>query len=300
MTMNAPMTSRRLLAPLPLPTRQLLLAALAISLGVFIPWTPLRALIELPLALLAPGYAVVVATFGPRKRLDVVPTLALSAVLSMALYPLLSLFMYGLGIRVSEASILLGVDVLILLMVAAALVRTRLDLPVVGATRPSLQFDALIRAGSLWNGTRGGVRFLITVAIAVALLAVTMHMLPTPIPVPYTQLNLAGRWAHTDSIVYADPHQPQHIAFSVTNHTNQAQTYRIVPLFDTKTIWPGHVVSLAVGRSWTGTVSGYVPAAGCIHRLSINLYQGNDTQVLTSLTLWLRGTPGLPLSCQGH
>ena len=299
--MNTPMTARRPMAPLPLPVRQLLIAALVMSLAVLIPWTPLRAVIVLPLALLAPGYAVVVAAFGLRRRLDVVPTLALSAVLSLALYPLLSLLMYAMGILVSEASVLFGADALIGVMIVAVLLRTRLGLPVAEATLPSLQFDAAIRTRSVWNGASGGIRFLITVAIAIILLAITMQMLPKPIPTPYTQMNLAGRWAHTGSIVYANPRTPQHIQFAVTNHTNQAQTYRIVPLFDTKTIWPGDVIQqLAVGKTWVGTVSGYVPAAGCIHRLSINLYQGNATQVLTSLTLWLRGTPGLPLSCQGH
>lgn len=296
--MNPSTTNRRLLTPLPLPVLQVLVAALVMSLGVLIPWSPPRALIVLPLAALAPGYAVVIAVFGLRKRIDVAPTLALSAVLSLALYPLLAVLMYAVGIHLSTPSVVISTDIVIVLMVMVVALRTRLGLPAAEATHPSLQFDAAVLARSTWNGLSGGVRFVATVVVATVLLAGTMHALPKPLPSPFTSMSLHGPWAHINAVIHATPHKKLNVEFSLSNHTNKTQTYHIVTTLDKQPVWSGHTVTLRDGATWVGAVGGYVPAQGCVHQVVIAAHLGNDPTAVASLVVWVRGAPGLPASCQ--
>src|SRR5262245_2804142 len=87
-------------AALPLPARLLLAALGLMNLGVLEPLPALRAMITLPLALLVPGYAVMMAVFGHRPRRDTLPTLAFIVLLSMVTYPLVALTLYAAAIPI--------------------------------------------------------------------------------------------------------------------------------------------------------------------------------------------------------
>ncbi|HKO25604.1 MAG TPA: hypothetical protein VJY65_12810, partial [Chloroflexota bacterium] len=92
--MIATVAQRRLVdvrAALPPPARLLLVALGVMNLGVLMPLPALRAALTLPLALLVPGYAVLMAAFGHRQRHDAPLTLAFTVLLSMAMYPLVAL-----------------------------------------------------------------------------------------------------------------------------------------------------------------------------------------------------------------
>src|SRR5438270_618448 len=73
-------------APVPVQAVILLAATALLTLGVLLPVPVLRVAVVLPLALLVPGYAIITATFGFQERFDTVPTMAFSALLSMASY----------------------------------------------------------------------------------------------------------------------------------------------------------------------------------------------------------------------
>jgi hypothetical protein len=190
---------------------------------------------------------------------------------------------------------MLSTDGLVALLVAVALLRTRRERRI--TTVAVVPFVTTAGLRSPWNGARGGVLVAVLVAIAIAALAAALPLWPAPTDQPYTQFYLAGSWAHLSTIVRARSHQKLVVALGIINQTRRRQRYQIVPRLDGGPGWPRRTVTVPGGRSWTGSMSGYVPADGCVHRLSIALRVGRKGKALSPLTLWVRGAPGTSRSC---
>src|SRR2546423_551612 len=151
-------------AALPLPARLLLAALGLMNLGVLVPLPALRAVVTLPLALLVPGYAVMMAVFGHRLRGDAPTTLAFTVLLSMATYPLVALALYAAAIPLRTGSVMASTDGLVALLVAVAVLRGWRKRPT--TTVPVVPFVTTTVLRSPRSGARGGVRFLAPVATA--------------------------------------------------------------------------------------------------------------------------------------
>jgi uncharacterized membrane protein len=270
------------------PSLPLLLVAMGLmNLGVLIPVPLLRAVVVLPIALLAPGYALLMLAFGDRPRLDAASTLALGILLSMAFYPLLALALYAASISLSTESILVGTDLSVMLLARLAVWRTQAH--GAPAALPTRTIDAASMPRSVRNGTRGSILF-VGVLSAVALsLTVALHMLPKPVDPPYTQFYLTGRWSQINTIAIL-PHERLKVSVGVTNHTHKTRTYRIVARFDSQAPWAPRVVAVPADRTWIGDVSGRAPDSNCVHRLSIALYESGTRTPLNSLIVWTRGS----------
>ena len=297
--MIANVAQRRLVdarAALPLPARLLLAALGLMNLGVLVPLPALRAAVTLPPTLLVPGYAVMMAVFGYRPRPHALPTLAFTALLSMATYPLVALALYAASIPIRTGSMMLSTDGLVAFLVVMAMLRTRCERRTTTISVVPFVTTTVLR--SPWNGARGGVLFVALVAIAIAALAGARPLLPAPRDQPYTQFYLAGSWAHLSTMVQVQPNQRLAVELGITNHTHRPQSYQIVPRLDGGTGWPGRVVTVPDGRTWTGSLDGDVSQDGCVHRLSIVLRVGRNGTALSPLTLWVRGAPGTSRSCR--
>jgi hypothetical protein len=297
--MIANVTQRRLVAAraaLPPPARLLLVALGVMNLGVLVPLPALRAALTLPLALLVPGYAVLMAAFGHWPRRDAPLTLALTVLLSMATYPLVALALSAAAIPIRTGSVMLSTDGLVAFLVAVAVLRTRRERRIIAVSVVPFVTTAGLR--SPWNGARGGVLLAVLVAIAIAALAAALPLWPAPTDQPYTQVYLAGSWAHLSTMVQVRPNQRLAVELGITNQTHRRQSYQIVPRLDGAPGWPGRVVTVPAGRSWAGSMSGYVPPDGCVHRLSIALRVGRNGKALSPLTLWVRGAPDRPAPCR--
>lgn len=279
-----------------LPVRLLLVAVAVMTAAVLLPLPLSRVAIALPLALLLPGYAVLSAAFGRQQRHDLAAVLALSALLSLAIYALLGVVLYVITIPISEASVLIAADGLVIGLAAITVARTRAGTP--PAAWPSPPPEPMAARRSPWSGARGGFLFAATIGVAIAALLVAMGLLPKPPAQQYTQFYLAGRWSHVSSVITTHPHQPLTVEVGLTNRTLHRQAYRIVPSLDNAPSWPAREVTVPSGHSWTGVVTGDVPASGCAHRLSIELRLKGRPGALDRLTLWVHGTPALPASCQ--
>lgn len=287
--------------PVPAPARLLLAALLVMSVGVMVPVPLARAVLVLPAALLVPGYALLAAAFGATKRRDVVPDLALSALLSMALYALLSIGLYAAAIRLSTASVLSGIDVISAVLIAYAVWRT---------TRTTWQAPAPLVmatawARSPWVGARAGLLFGAIVGVVIVALAVAMRLLPTPAAPPYSQFYLAGAWSRLGTTVSVRPHTPLAVHVGISNQTHEPHVYRIDATVDQGVQgvqgvrWAQRHVAIAAGHTWTGTMSGYVPASGCIHRISITVRLSGRRTVFRSIDLWAQSTAP-PRPCHSH
>jgi uncharacterized membrane protein len=296
--MIANVTQRRLVdarAALLPPARLLLVALGVMNLGVLVPLPALRAALTLPLALLVPGYAVLMAAFGHRPRRDAPLTLVFTVVLSMATYPLVALALSAAAIPIRTGSVMLSTDGLVALLVAVAVLRTRRERRIIGVFVVPFVTTAELR--SPWNGARGGVLVAALMASAIAALAAALPLWPAPTDQPYTQFYLAGSWAHLSAMVQVRPNQRLAVELGITNQTHRRQSYQIVPRLDGGPGWPGRTVTVPDGRSWRGSLDGDVPPDGCVHRLSIALHVGRNGKALSLLTLWVRGARNTARSC---
>jgi len=298
--------------------RVVLAATAVMSLGVVAPVPLARALLVLPVALLAPGYALLMALFGDARRtgLDLVPLLALSILLSLACYPLLALLLHLAALPIATGTVVGATDAAIMLLLAGSSWRSPRH-------RPGMA-PLDVATGGAWEELRGGLRFALVVVAAGLILAVTLRLLPTPASVPYTMFYLTGRSAYLTGPVGARGHRSvglgpgercaararaAHLAaraaatgaigtvdlsIGVTNGSAWRRSYRVAPLLDGVPCWPNQTLSLGPDASWSGHVGGAVPADGALHRLTITLRQpnGNGQDRAGSvgpLVVWVRG-----------
>ena len=261
-------------------------------MSVLIPQTYLRAAIVFPIALLLPGYAILLLAFGPHKRLDWVPALSLSALLSMAFYPLAGLLLAAASIAPSTQSMVVAVDVLVAVALAVSFLRSRRRRASVWSTSwvPAEPPHAEQQRGL------DGKRMLVLVAATLALgglgLGVARHFEPKPVPQPYTAFYLTGAWSHPPTPVAARAGTPVNPLFSVTNRTHRPQTYKITPAVDGSIAWPSRTVTLSPGATWTGPLQGAMPAGLGLHELIVKLTMQPQGTAVGSLTLWLQTTLG--------
>lgn len=264
-------------------------AALLLSAGVFVPQTAIRAVVVFPIALLLPGYAILLLVFGPNRRLDWAPALSLSALLSLAFYALAGLLLNAASIAFSTESVVVVVDVLVAGALTVGLLRSR-------QPQGSTIHDAWLPAEppSPVEGERGinGKRMLaltaLTGVLASAALAVALRLEPKPAPPPYAQLYLTGVWSHRSTPVAARSGATLHVTLGVTNRTHATQVYRVEPEVNERIAWSGRAVTLAPGATWTGSVDGRMPSGGGLHELIITVTREPQVTSVGSLTLWLQ------------
>lgn len=298
-TRHVPTASR---TPVPRAVLWVLMATSVMSIGVLVPMPAIRALLVLPVALVVPGYAAALAIFGPRQHGVAALDIALSALLSAALYPLLALLLYAASIRLSTISVLTATDTLIVVFVGIAALRDRHHRrvePALAARAGGAAVGASSTADRVWSGWHGATLFTALVAVVVGALALLMPVLPSPVAAPYTQFYVAGDWARVHVIARPHPGSPLVVTVGITNRTHALQRYQVVPLLDNAPTWRGRSVSLRAGRAWSGTVSGPVPAGGCAHELVIGLYAASGNRKIGTLTLWTHDASALPRACIG-
>jgi len=282
--------------PLPRAALWVLAATTAMSIAALVPIAAVRALVALPTALVVPGYAAALAIFGPRWRGDA-PGLALSALLSMALYPLLALLLYAASIRLSTASVLATTDALIAACVGIVALRERRAGSAGAAGAQVVTNRDLEGVGEPRSGWRAIAPFAALVAVVVGALALLMPVLPSPVASPYTQFYLAANWARAYSIARTGVGRHLSVTIGVVNRTHLPQRYLIVPRLD-NIPWRERILHLGDGGTWSGAISGSVPAGGCAHQLAIRLYAvGGGYRKIGELTLWTHDTSGLPRTC---
>ncbi|MDB5059712.1 MAG: hypothetical protein JWO59_3184 [Chloroflexi bacterium] len=272
----------------------LLTATAVMTLGVVQPVQALRAVIVLPFALLLPGYAMIAVIFGFQERFDVVPTLALSALLSLFSYMFVGLALNAAAIRLSSVSILAGIDALIALSICAAVLRVKAGLP---PSQPGTPVNLADPRKTLWTGAPACVMLVTGLSIVTVVVLLTMTLLPQPAGKPYTQFYLTGPWSKTASVITVPATRSLTVTVGINNRTSAAQTYRITPFINGAQSWNERTIALTSGSRWSGSVTGIIPADGCLDRLRINLGIRGRRGALASLIVWVRAA-GSQASCK--
>jgi hypothetical protein len=299
------------------------LAALVLLVALLLPG-PLRAIVSLPILLLAPGFALQLAAGRRMRTADPWLTVALSVLLGLALLPLLVLVVYAVH-RPLGATEIVAVVVVAMLLLAGIGMWTNGDAANADAARAAGGFSArsLTSAGVVlvtlggkgleawmnsdegpvapenrpWRRPRLPLRAIalaLVLALTGGVIAVTWAVLPGSTPARYSAIALAGAWSNVHQVTVADPGTRLTVDVRVENHTASTGRYRVVPKLR-GAAWTKPTVTLAPGASWQGTITGRMPAGACLHRLSIALTC--STACTQSLVVWLAPRATLPRSC---
>jgi hypothetical protein len=246
---------------------------------------PLRAAIELPLALLLPGASMLAAARG-RRPARPATDVALAVVLSFAAWILIALTCYVLAQPFTTTAIIVGADLIVLLSAAVCIARAAPLTTLVGTTVgrvPTMQL----------------LSFALAILAVVGIVAGATRELSAPEPhiQPYTEIALAGNWAGVQSSVAVTGGTPLvSVELTVANHTHAPKTYRLVPAMrDAR--WDTRTFELAAGERWRGSVSGTIPKGGCLHRLLVSVHETGAGAPVGSVTLWFQHGTKLPGRC---
>jgi hypothetical protein len=254
----------------------LIAMAILAGLAAFSP-QPMRAVIAVPLALLLPGYTII--RLLPRTRLgsDPVPLLAMSFVLSMASYPLLGLVLYGLGVRMSQTSVVvaLAIQVAVLTAVGAA-AHARSDGGVVAGPRP------------LRRSTTATVAVL--AGMAIVAVPIVRALLPDGRRPPFSRLYLAGPSVRTPGAVVMPDGRALRVDVVAENHTGGVRPYTVLRRLDDGALRSAASFPLEDGARWDGHVVMAIPRSPCAHRVQIALRDDRRHTIVGALDLWARHT----------
>jgi hypothetical protein len=248
---------------------------------------PARALLSLPVLLLAPGAALQLLLGRRLRGTDRWLNAALSLVLSLALLPLLVLLLYAVHRPLDSSSII------------AVVVDVTIGMAAIGALfHPD--DGSVARVYRSPRRPRVPVRALAAAAVVVAtgvIILVTWASLPGATPARYSAIALSGSWAKVTHVTVVPPHQKLTVDVRVENHTARTVSYQVVPKV-AGGAWQVSAVTLAPGRSWSGDVSGTMPSGGCLHRLRIALRCDAAAPACTqSLIVWTEDRKTLPSGC---
>jgi hypothetical protein len=276
----------------------------AIGANSWLPTPAMRAMLVLPAALLAPGAAACYALFGPCMAPSRTPRAALWLMVSLALLPLLALFLQVGGHPLRTGTIARNLDALILLLTAGGSVRSLTvayaargqRLPAGAPSSTGARVPPADGAAVLRRMVRGPFRVVVLLLGVAPVLVCALLALPKAPPAPYTRVALAGRWAYLRAPARSSGWAA--VPIRLANHNARAMTYTVAPTLDDRQRWATLSLSLAAGTTWSGTVRGAVPADGHLHRLSITVSAARGNR-LPPLTLWIqdaspRGRASLP------
>jgi hypothetical protein len=257
-----------------------LLAAAAVMTAGLGLQGPLRAVVELPLALVLPGAAILAAARGSRPARPA-SDIGLAVVFSFAAWILITLVCFIFNQTLTTTAYIVAADALV---AASAAVCLRRRTPVA----------TLVGAGASRGRITQLVLFALTAGICIGVIAIGTRS--GPAPQPYTQLTLVGQWANLKSSVAVTPGAKVAVPVSVSNHTGAPQTYLVVPTMRGAD-WSTRTVELLPGATWRGEVQGTVPRGGCLHRLLVEVRESSVAAPIGNVTVWFQNGTTLPKKC---
>jgi Protein of unknown function (DUF1616) len=255
------------------------LAVLLLPVLLLVP-NPVRALLVLPIVLVAPGYALLLAVGRDLATEDRIRAACLAVGLSIAVVPMLVLLAYVIRRPLETGTVLAAIVIGTLAFAAVSVLVHRDD------GRPTLA-----------AGPRGWIVGSAAVGIvAIGLLVLVARLaLPGGTAARFSAIALDGRWAQTSTVTVLAPGKTLAVDVRVDNESGRTQHYDVVP--DVKGVrWAGASFDLPSGESWRGKVSGTIPAGGCLRRLQISL-RCQPRLCQQGVTLWLADRAQLPASC---
>lgn len=240
-------------------------------------WLPAwLAWVNLPLAVLWPGHCACVALFG-RRTPSATPPLALAAIGSFALWPLVGLAIAATGTRVTHSTLAAAIAVPCLIGAAWVYHRDRAHL-------------VSIEVGVAGLDRTRRIRWIAVISIAAMLLGAwaTVRFVPRPKPFEFSSIAFSGTWALTRTPVAVRPAANTTVLATVRNETDHEQTYRIAPTVatpDEQTVvgqWHAVSVKLAPHTQRQVELTGEFPVDYCYQQLRLTMTSDRGPRAASS------------------
>lgn len=256
-----------------------------LALSTAIPSEIARPIVALPLAICAPGFAVLRVIKGPRSA-DLFG-LGLVILVGCATYPLLGLLLYVAGIAIELESTLLAV--LGVCAVSAAIEALRLvrdgPSPVVDGVYPWFSW---LRFGYP-TGSRIYIAAAAWLAVTGVLVAGAMVLLPTRDETDYSAIYLNPP-AGDEAFLSPDAAGQVRVPMTVANETEEGRRYTISPVIDGRRDWGTWGVEVQSRRDSEVTVGGQLSGNQCLHHIVVQLRDTESQDVVNQLSVWARSS----------
>jgi hypothetical protein len=244
---------------------------------------PLRAVLVVPLALLLPGHALLCAAVGYEGVGELPLRVALTVLLSLAIYPLLALAVHKTGLGdLTRTSVVVSVGAV---SVVAALVG-RLRFPPTEGWPSSPPLPDGLRAAGQGTALAG---------VAALSLALAVWALPDRTPQRFVALGFDGTTAQVRGPVATPRGGPATVAVRIRNHDGADRQFVLRAWVDGGPTWPAVRLRVRDSEEWRGRLRGPVLPSGCLQRLRIRLEPVDGPSVrVRPLKLYFAATDGLP------
>jgi hypothetical protein len=249
-------------------------AAMVMAVVAVLPLGPVRAVVNLPLLLLLPGHALLVALRSPDAGLELAGRVAARVAASLALVGV-SLLAVGSVVDLSRTVVVLTIWAVVVALGLVAVARPRPDPVAAGPT--------------VW--TQSGVLLGLAAGLTTVLVVAGVAVLPEPRQEPYSRLSVSGetRDAGTPLLVTG---RTAVVHVEVENGDDEAHRFGVVAAVDGGAQWESVARRIGPGETWTGAVEGRVPADACLSRLRISLTRDGEPSDVNPLILYLRDERG--------
>jgi uncharacterized membrane protein len=257
-----------------------------VPLAVFCGGSPASMVLGLIFALFSPGYSLVAAIFTKRHDLDIVRRLALSFGLSIAVVPLVGVFLnytpWGIGLY----TVLISLLVFIIAASAVACYRRR-RLPAEERFEPRFR----LRLSQFWGGHRllDRVLLVLLVVVIIGVVGVLVYVArPPAVGETFTEFYLLGPEGRTEG--YPDViilGEEAIITLGVINHQQETTDYHIRIVIGGQEVGGVGTIILADEEEWEQRVSFAPVEVGEARKVEFQLYRSFDSNAYRTLDFWV-------------
>ncbi len=252
-------------------------AAMVMAVVAVLPLGAGRAVINLPLLLLLPGHALMVALRGPDAGLELAGRIGVRIVASLSLL--------GLALLAVGSVIDLGRTVVVLTVWAVVVA-----LGLVGVAR-GRAVEPEGAPAAVW--TQSGVLLGLAGVVTTALVVAGVALLPEPRQEPYARLSVAGETRDAGTPLVLEEGNDVVVHVEVENgDEDDAHRFGVVAALDGGGQWDSVAKRIGAGATWTGAIEGDVPADACLSRLRVSLTRDGEPAGVNPLILYIRNETG--------
>ena len=261
-----------------------LLIIVLIAAVVLFPSSIIRIILGLPFVLFAPGYVLLAALFAKKNSISGVERVALSFGLSIAVVPLIGLFLNSVPWEITLESMLYSITSFVLVMsVIAWFKRKRLS--------KEERFDIEFQPGlPKWGTGRWDMALSIILVFAIlGALGTLGYKIATPrAGEPFTEFYMLG----TGSDIVDYPRElvmgeEGKVILGVINQEHEATVYRVDVTINDEKKSEQDLMELEHNEKWEGEVSFVPEVVSENQKVEFLLYKDGETGSYSSLRIWI-------------
>ncbi|MDA1096445.1 MAG: DUF1616 domain-containing protein [Chloroflexi bacterium] len=252
------------------------------------PFGPLQIVFGVPAALFFPGYALSTALFPRRTDIEAVFRVALSFGFSLALLPMLGLFLNATPWGIRPTPMLIGIAVMNCGLALFAYTRTKGFEPQERfGFVPMRPFVGLARGGG--RGVPWAWGAVIVLGFVLVGGSVALRIASPPQTETFTEFYVLGAAGRTGDYVTRFPRgEPVELQIGLANHEAEPQEYAVMASVDGRQHGSVGPVALAAGERWEGEIEVTLDEPAGSYRLQLQLFLASGGDPYRELHLFVR------------